>query len=175
MIRYIKNFRPAIVTAVAPSTIFFEGIFTLMSKGVFYERNNRKVGKTCEEIFGSSESADGDKLDGERASGSARRSAHRLRVGGVLYCVDGDETGIDRDPQSGDGKTSVADGTGAPSVDGVRGVQRCRSFVDRNILHLRRQLHDILRRRIARLDHDLVSTEAVRRREIISLNCSEGR
>ena len=71
-----------------------------MSKGIFYERNHLSVDQTNEEIFGSSESAVGDKLDGERSGGFARSGTHRLRVGGVLCCVDGDEARIDRDTQS---------------------------------------------------------------------------
>ena len=93
-----------------------------MSKGVFYERHNPDVCQTGEEIFCSSDPANGDKLGGERTSGSDRRDPNRLRVGGVLYCVDGGSIGIDRVTRSGDGEAAMAFRAGASSADGVRRV-----------------------------------------------------
>ena len=53
-----------------------------------YERTAYIINQTCEEIFGGSDAAVGNKLGGERRSKSDRRSDHRLHAGGVLYCVD---------------------------------------------------------------------------------------
>ncbi len=97
-----------------------------VSKGSRYERHSDIIDKTSEEIFGGSDAAVGDKLDGERRSGTLRRGDHRLRVGGVLYCVDGGTTPIDHVDGATDGETTMAAPGNGFYADPNKGIDEMR-------------------------------------------------